>query len=84
MVQVHLRAAAHFIQHMAELNPLEDGNLIIPLIYGEPEDMGPSSLHPTLIHVRHLLQDHSQPHLPLRETDPIYNRCLCRAVQCSP
>lgn len=31
---------------MAQVNPLEEGNLSFPMVYEEPEDMGPSSLHP--------------------------------------
>lgn len=38
----------------------------------------------TLIHLRHLLQDHSRPQLPPREINPIYNRCPQAAVECSP
>lgn len=64
---------------MAQANSLEESNLIFSVDYGEPEDMGPSPLHPHA----DPLQDHGHPQLFLRQPDPINNKCLQTAIQCS-
>lgn len=81
--QVHLQAAAQFIQYMAQENPGEEGNLIFPVLYEKAEDVGPRWLHPDSNPFEAPLSG-SQSASALRETNPIYNRCPQTAAQCSP
>lgn len=75
--------AAQLIKYMAQENPLEEGNLIFPVVYEKPEDVGPRWLHPHTNPFEAPLSG-SQSASALRETNPIYNRCPQTAVQCSP
>lgn len=62
--------------------PLEEGNLIFPVVYEKPEDAGPRWLHPHSNPFEAPLSG-SQSASALRETNPIYNRCPQTVAQCS-